>query len=320
METLFQIHTTNYDNNHDPFNYLIYANSTSLSLYLRPPLIIPLATVFGIIDDFARILNSTEEDTSFQDDHLTSLTCLNYNSMRRIEIRTSLYQFKSSSYISPPLYSTSSFSQTKSLPTYQIEQPTKQLSCDESTSTITMLFNSLINNSLKWRLHNDHVAINSNKHRGNYLATEMEDKSQSGFFESSLMKHYLSYYMSFGKLKKLAISRFRSYYPKIVEVNAIRLIRLDVPLSIQAGQPLRLRCLFETKGEKLQSLSWYKNGREFYRYQPFERKQPVLAFKLNGVHVDVSVELCYHADDVDISLLVSLICLLNLHLFYLSNN
>lgn len=74
----------------------------------------------------------------------------------------------------------------------------------------------------------------------------------------------------------------------ILQVVAIRLIRVDAPTTIQAGQPLRLRCLYETRGDKLQSLSWYRNGREFYRYQPFERRQPVLAFNLTGVNVDVS--------------------------------
>lgn len=77
-------------------------------------------------------------------------------------------------------------------------------------------------------------------------------------------------------------------FPSQHLVEAIRLTRLDVPQSIQVGQPLKLRCLYETKGDKLQSLSWYKNGKEFYRYQPFERRQPVLAFNLSGVNVDVS--------------------------------
>jgi hypothetical protein len=76
----------------------------------------------------------------------------------------------------------------------------------------------------------------------------------------------------------------------IGKAEAIRLVRLEAPHSIQAGQPLKLRCLYETRGDKLQSLSWYRNGREFYRYQPFERRQPVLAFNSTGVQVDVSVE------------------------------
>jgi hypothetical protein len=177
------------------------------------------------------------------------------------------------------LYS-KSFSQTK-LQHCEIK-PTKQLSHDQSETT-TMLFNSLINNSLKWRLDNDAV---NNKPRESYC-TKIEDKSQSrSSSEVSLVNSYLSYILF--SLKKLANSKWT--YTGIVRVSAIRLIRLDAPLSIQAGQPLRLRCLYETKGERLQSLSWYKNGREFYRYQPFERKQPVLAFKLNGVHVDVSVQ------------------------------
>ena len=69
--------------------------------------------------------------------------------------------------------------------------------------------------------------------------------------------------------------------------EAIRVSRLEAPKSVQAGQQIKLRCLIEaTRGDRLQSLAWYKNGREFYRFQPFERRQPVLAFNLTGVNVD----------------------------------
>lgn len=88
-----------------------------------------------------------------------------------------------------------------------------------------------------------------------------------------------------------AIIRNHYHWPVssiIKPAQAIRLLRLDAPRTVIAGQPIRLRCFYDTKGDKLQSLSWYKNGREFYRYQPFERRQPVLAFNLTGVNVDVS--------------------------------
>lgn len=81
-------------------------------------------------------------------------------------------------------------------------------------------------------------------------------------------------------------NRKRSTMVQLAE--AIRLIRLEAPRSIQAGQPIRLRCLYETRGDKLQSLSWYRNGREFYRFQPYERRQPIIAFNLTGIQVDVS--------------------------------
>lgn len=80
---------------------------------------------------------------------------------------------------------------------------------------------------------------------------------------------------------------FNSYH--INEVSAIRLVRLDAPQSVQAGQPIILRCLADSKRDRLQSLSWYKNGREFYRYQPFDRAQPILVFNLTGINVDVSL-------------------------------
>lgn len=80
----------------------------------------------------------------------------------------------------------------------------------------------------------------------------------------------------------------RNLWSIIQVAEAIRLIRLDAPHSVEAGQPIRLRCLYETRGDKLQSLSWYRNGREFYRFQPFERRQPILAFNLTGIQIDVS--------------------------------
>lgn len=72
------------------------------------------------------------------------------------------------------------------------------------------------------------------------------------------------------------------------QVEAIRLTSLEAPTTVSAGQTMRLRCNYETRGDKLQSLSWYKNGREFFRYQPFERSQPILVFNLTGINVDVS--------------------------------
>lgn len=78
--------------------------------------------------------------------------------------------------------------------------------------------------------------------------------------------------------------------PNIVAfAEAIRLVRVEAPNLVEVGKPIKLRCIYELRGEKLQSLAWYKNGREFYRYQPFERRQPVLTFGLAGVNVDVSI-------------------------------
>lgn len=78
------------------------------------------------------------------------------------------------------------------------------------------------------------------------------------------------------------------WFSIIKQVAAIRLTGIEAPRSVIVGQPIRLRCLYETKGDKLQSLSWIKNGREFYRYQPSERRHPVLVFNSTGINVDVS--------------------------------
>lgn len=70
--------------------------------------------------------------------------------------------------------------------------------------------------------------------------------------------------------------------------HAIKLLRIEAPERPHAGTPVKLRCVYETKGDKLQSLSWYKDGHEFYRYQPYERTKQVLIFNQTGVTLDVS--------------------------------
>lgn len=76
-------------------------------------------------------------------------------------------------------------------------------------------------------------------------------------------------------------------WPQAPRVAAIRILGIEAPnRTILVGQTIKLRC--RTNGDKLHSLSWSKNGQEFYRFQPFERRQQHLFFNLTGVTVDVS--------------------------------
>lgn len=68
----------------------------------------------------------------------------------------------------------------------------------------------------------------------------------------------------------------------------IRIARIDGPKSISVGQPLGLKCVVQTRADKVITLSWSKDGREFYRYQPHDKRNASLAFKMDGVFVDVS--------------------------------
>lgn len=81
--------------------------------------------------------------------------------------------------------------------------------------------------------------------------------------------------------------RLESGFPSLLTAYAIRVISLEVSKNpARVGQVIRLRC--KTSNEKLFSLSWSKNGQEFYRFQPHEKRQPLLFFNLTGVSVDVS--------------------------------
>ncbi|KAH6929990.1 hypothetical protein HPB50_007930 [Hyalomma asiaticum] len=72
--------------------------------------------------------------------------------------------------------------------------------------------------------------------------------------------------------------------------NGLRLVRLDMPSAVIRGDPLWLNCSFDLESDELYSVKWYKNNREFFRYLPNENP-PGQAYKLSGVHVDVSAPL-----------------------------
>lgn len=87
-------------------------------------------------------------------------------------------------------------------------------------------------------------------------------------------------------------SRLKANWPQAHRVAAIRVLSIEAPnRTISVGQTIKLRC--RTNGDKLHSLSWSRNGQEFYRFQPFERRQQHLFFNLTGVTVDVSRRLTY---------------------------
>lgn len=88
--------------------------------------------------------------------------------------------------------------------------------------------------------------------------------------------------------KSSATRRFH-WYGTVLPVSAdIRVIRIDGPKSISIGQPFSLKCNVRARADKIITLSWSKDGHEFYRYQPQDKRNASLAFKMNGVSVDVS--------------------------------
>lgn len=67
----------------------------------------------------------------------------------------------------------------------------------------------------------------------------------------------------------------------------MRISDLRVPAHVAEGTQALLGCQYETGGEGLYSVKWYKDDLEFYRYVP-RNDPPHIRFATPGVHVDVS--------------------------------
>ncbi|CAL4091111.1 unnamed protein product [Meganyctiphanes norvegica] len=67
---------------------------------------------------------------------------------------------------------------------------------------------------------------------------------------------------------------------------SMRIRNFEVPLHVNRGEDVTLKCEFELQDEKLYSIKWYKGGREFFRYVPHERPQKA-HYNITGVNVDM---------------------------------
>ncbi|XP_074600133.1 uncharacterized protein LOC141854376 [Brevipalpus obovatus] len=70
-----------------------------------------------------------------------------------------------------------------------------------------------------------------------------------------------------------------------VDVESLKITRLEVPPSVPRGEPVTLRCHYDLESDELYSVKWYKDYVEFYRYMPQNGPQ---TFYLKGVYVDAS--------------------------------
>ncbi|RZF40939.1 hypothetical protein LSTR_LSTR014041 [Laodelphax striatellus] len=68
-------------------------------------------------------------------------------------------------------------------------------------------------------------------------------------------------------------------------INALRITNFSVPQKADHGSMVTLRCDFELENEKLNSLKWYKDEVEFYRYIPRENSEKQV-FPQIGITVD----------------------------------
>ncbi|XP_050441713.1 uncharacterized protein LOC126846397 [Adelges cooleyi] len=67
--------------------------------------------------------------------------------------------------------------------------------------------------------------------------------------------------------------------------GVLKLLKLDVPRWVDLRSSATLNCHFDTGGDSLYSVKWYKDEHEFFRYTP-ELNPKTLVFGLDGIHVD----------------------------------
>lgn len=76
-------------------------------------------------------------------------------------------------------------------------------------------------------------------------------------------------------------------FPALIGVSALRLIKVDVPGSVNIGDAVWLNCSYDLESDQLYSIKWYKNNTEFYRFLPTDNP-PSHKYKSDGIYLDVS--------------------------------
>jgi len=66
---------------------------------------------------------------------------------------------------------------------------------------------------------------------------------------------------------------------------SIRLTRTSLPSHAILGEDLVLECGYDMEGDRLYSVKWYRNGKEFYRHIPSDHP-PTAVFRQPGLIVD----------------------------------
>ncbi|KAG7200403.1 hypothetical protein KM043_017858 [Ampulex compressa] len=52
--------------------------------------------------------------------------------------------------------------------------------------------------------------------------------------------------------------------------SGLREVHIQIPTAVRKGDSAILNCWYDTEGDPLYAVKWYKGGREFYRYAPNE--------------------------------------------------
>ena len=74
-----------------------------------------------------------------------------------------------------------------------------------------------------------------------------------------------------------------------LDVYSIRLTRSNLPSHAIVGEDVTLECSYDMEGDKLYSVKWYRNGKEFYRHIPSD-SPPTAVFSQPGLVVDVRIK------------------------------
>jgi len=62
--------------------------------------------------------------------------------------------------------------------------------------------------------------------------------------------------------------------------------RIRVPGLVWSGRDASLHCDFDTQGEELYSVKWYKGGQEVFRWLPSQLTKPITIYPRPGVRID----------------------------------
>ncbi|XP_059475215.1 uncharacterized protein LOC132196516 [Neocloeon triangulifer] len=74
----------------------------------------------------------------------------------------------------------------------------------------------------------------------------------------------------------------------IFVVGGLKDVRVISPGGVPVGESIKLECHFDTEGDKLYAVKWYKGKKEFYRYLPKDNP-PGKVFPSSGVNVNLTM-------------------------------
>ena len=77
-------------------------------------------------------------------------------------------------------------------------------------------------------------------------------------------------------------------------VASLKDVRIQTPVAVKKGESTRLYCWYNTEGDPLYIVKWYKAGQEFYRFIPQENP-PTRSFSVGNLKIKVTAaRIFYH--------------------------